>query len=57
MQDLSFQHWRIRVDEELVARCGLPGDALPDVDYWGLYLTGDTPEQAAEYVIQNAKEY
>ena len=56
MQLTSFRDWRKAVDGELVRLCGLPSSALPDVDYWGLYVTGDTPEEAARFALDNAKE-
>lgn len=56
MQEQSFSQWKKEVDEEIAARCGMISDDLPDVDYRGLYQTGDTPAEAAEYAIQYANE-
>lgn len=54
MQDETFSAWKRAVDEELRRRVGMPSSCLPDVDYWGLYTTGDTPQMAAQYALDEA---
>lgn len=54
--EYSFETWKRQVDAVLLKHTGLTSDDLPDVDYRGLYATGDTPSEAAHYVVQNAKE-
>jgi len=52
----TFEQWKKKVDVELRKLCGMIGDDLPDVDYYSLYNSGDTPKEAAEYVFQYAQE-
>lgn len=52
----TFDQWKARVDEIVRERVIVGCDDLPDVDYRGLYQTGNTPEEAADFVIQNAVE-
>ena len=54
MQELSFQDWMDRVDVSLKAVVSMVLRDLPDVDYWGLYTTGNGPNEAALYVLRNA---
>ena len=56
MQETTFAAWKKEVDAVLRRKTGMPSSALPDVDYWGLYVTGNTPEEAADFAYQNAKE-
>lgn len=50
-----FHVWKNKVDKELVRMCGIESEFLPDVDYYGMWSTGDTPKEAAEYAFQYAK--
>jgi hypothetical protein len=50
----SFSAWKAGVDAEIRKRTGMISDDLPDVDYRGLYETGDSPAEAAEYAIDYA---
>lgn len=52
-----FEAWKAKVDRAIARQCmGLTSDDLPDVDYWSLFLAGESPREAACYAIQNAKE-
>lgn len=52
MQETSFANWKCEVDKILIKVVGLPSEHLPDVDYRGLYNTGNSPKEAAEFCIQ-----
>jgi hypothetical protein len=56
MREQTFKQWKAEVDEEIAAQCGMISDDLPDVDYRGLYETGNTPAEAADYAIEYANE-
>jgi hypothetical protein len=51
---MNFEKWKEEVDRKLIKLCGLDSGCLPDVDYWGLYQTGDTPIEAAKYALEEA---
>lgn len=51
----TFEEWLKEVDENLVDICCLTHERLPDVDYIGLYKTGNTPAEAADFAVQNMK--
>jgi hypothetical protein len=56
MQTTSFENWRREVDRVIADVVGMTADDLPDVDYRGLYATGNTPEEAAVFVVGNAAD-
>ena len=56
MQEKSFESWKGDVDDICIQKYGMPSDSFPDVDYIGLYKTGNTPEEAVEFVIENYLE-
>lgn len=56
MQIDSFEQWQRDVDSVLSGAVGVTSDCLPDVDYWGLYQTGNTPSEAARYVLEVCAE-
>jgi hypothetical protein len=56
MENLTFEEWMKQVDAAVAKRCGLSAQDLPDVDYHGLYRTGDSPDEAARYAIRNAAD-
>lgn len=51
---LTFDNWMIRVEQVLVARCGLGVDDLPDCDYLSCYTAGVTPSSMAAEALDNA---
>jgi len=52
----DFDQWMEKVDYCVAMLfCGLSTSDLPDVDFWGLFDGGDTPEEAALFVIENAQ--
>lgn len=53
----EFESWKRRVDNELLKLSGMISDDLPDADYWSMFENGDTPKQAAKYVIRHAMSY
>lgn len=50
----TFAAWKCLVNVEVVAKCGLSCDDLPDVDYWQMWHDGMTPEHAAIEVLDAA---
>lgn len=52
---LSFEEWLREVDREVIRRTGLDREALPDVDYSGMYASGLSAGSAALRVIRNVK--
>lgn len=50
---MTFHQWMNEASASLLRRCGMTADCLPDVDYQGLYRTGNTPDEAACFVIRN----
>ena len=53
---MSFTEWKVKVDAYLTKKYGLVSDDLPDIDYRGLYESGDSPSEAAKEAIRNARE-
>jgi len=52
----DFDQWMEKVDYCVAMLfCGLSTSDLPDVDFWELFDGGDTPEEAALFVIENAQ--
>lgn len=54
-QGQTFSQWKTEVDRELVKLCDIPSEFLPDVDYYGMWKTGQTPKEAADYALEYAK--
>ncbi len=52
---LTFEAWILRVEQLLVARCGLGVDDLPDCDYKICYTAGVTPSSMAAKALDNAR--
>ncbi len=52
---LTFEAWILRVEQLLVARCGLGVDDLPDCDYKICYTAGVTPASMAASALDNAR--
>lgn len=61
MQEFTtFEKWMREVDNAIDRKTGGFGfghELLPDVDYRGLYQTGNTPDEAADFAVENAKTY
>jgi hypothetical protein len=53
---MTFEQWKKQVDREITSRVGLSADDLPDIDYRGLFMTKNTPRQAAVFAIRNAAD-
>lgn len=54
---LTFDQWKIAVDRELLRRCGMTSDDLPDCCYHDWWQDGVNPTTAAARAIKQAKEY
>lgn len=52
--NLSFDAWKALVDKEVQKRIFVGCDDIPDVDYRGLWSSGDTPEDAAEFALDES---
>lgn len=50
----GFGGWKAATDSALAAVCGMISDDLPDVDYFGLWKSGNTPNQAARFALEQA---
>lgn len=57
MPKQTFEQWKAAVNKWIAARVGLSADDLPDWDYYGHWVDGTTPRNAAAAVIRAAKEY
>lgn len=55
-KEAQFRDWRREVNQHLVARIGLSGDDLPDVDYYSMFLDEMKPLEAARAVVESACE-
>lgn len=51
---LTFQQWAQRIEQALEPQ-GLDRDMLPDVDYYGWWEQGVSPERAAKRALRNAR--
>jgi hypothetical protein len=55
VQYCTFAQWKREVDMWLsLCLGGMISDDLPDLNYRGCYLAGDTPKECAEWVKQQA---
>jgi len=52
----AFKAWMVKVDEALVAKCGLCSADLPDWDYWSAWEDGASPKGAATQAYKAAGE-
>lgn len=50
----TYDEWKRLVDEVIRGRVGVSADDLPDVDYDGLFQSGNTPNQAARFALKEA---
>jgi hypothetical protein len=50
----SFKEWMAAVNEARVRKVGVCSSDLPNFTYRDLYDQGVTPEEAADYAIENA---
>jgi hypothetical protein len=51
----TFDEWMAAVDREIaVSLCGLNSEDLPDANYYDMYESEYTPEDAAAEVLEDA---
>lgn len=51
---LTFDEWIKKVDAEVIKRVSLGYQDIPDCDYRGLFDSGDSPEEAAEFALDES---
>lgn len=52
--DAEFIAWMKEVDEILASKCaGMTHDDMPDKDWRGMHEAGDTPLDAARFLIED----
>ncbi len=57
MKKKNFEVWLEKVDTNLVKRCGLGRDGLPDIDYWNYFVSGMSPSECAKQTLREVKDY
>ena len=48
---MTFKNWIKEVDTILIAICGLSHDDLPDMPYWDYWDDGVTPQEMADFTL------
>jgi hypothetical protein len=54
VKGLTFEEWLSRVDSAVDSLCGMSADDLDDWHYWDSWNAGESPRNAAHYVVNNA---
>lgn len=52
--EMTFDDWMAEVDHELIVRCGMASDDLPDYHYHDMYDEDAAPKVAAEESFMHA---
>ena len=50
---MTFESWMDKVDDEFIGTVGLSRDCWPDQDYWSMWESGYTPNEAVAAAIEN----
>jgi hypothetical protein len=50
---MTFEQWLDKVDESFNRITGLDRDTWPDQDYWNMFDSGLTPDEAVANAIEN----
>lgn len=50
---MTFENWLDKVDDSFTRITGLDRDSWPDQDYWDMFDSGLTPDEAVATAIEN----
>jgi hypothetical protein len=50
---MTFEKWLDKVDDSFTRITGLDRDTWPDQDYWDMFDSGLTPDEAVATAIEN----
>lgn len=50
---MTFEKWLDKVDDSFTRITGLDRDTWPDQDYWNMFDSGLTPDEAVTNAIEN----